>query len=78
MTHNCLHILNTTSDTFVGPTLGSVKEQLVLLLNSLSASVAVKFVVCLDVRLSGIISPEDLCIESDYCISLPNILGENQ
>lgn len=46
MAHNCLHILNTTLDTFVGPTLVSVEEQL-LLLNSVSASVAVKFTVWL-------------------------------
>lgn len=61
MTHNCLHILNTTLDAFVGPTLASVDEQLVLLLNSVSAPVSVKFIVWLDVRLSGIISPGNLC-----------------
>ena len=61
MTHNCSHLLNTTSDAFVGPTLVSVKEHLVLLLNSISAPVAAKFIAWLDVGLSGIISPGNLC-----------------
>lgn len=78
MTHNCLHILNTTLDTLVRPTLVSVKEQLVLLLNSVSVPVAVKFIVWLDVRLSGIISLGSLCLVFNCCISFPNILDEKQ
>lgn len=56
----------------------SVKEQLVLLLSSISAPVAVKFIAWLDVRLSGIISLGNLCLAFDCCISFPDILDEKQ
>lgn len=55
-----------------------MKEQQVVLLNSVAVPVAVKSVVWLDVMLSGIISPGNLCLALDYCISFTDIFDKQQ
>lgn len=55
-----------------------MKEQQLVLLNSVAVPVAVKFLVWLGVTLSGIISPGDLYLELDCCISFPDILDKKQ
>lgn len=55
-----------------------MKERQLVLLDSIAVPLAGKFVVWLDVRLSGIISPGNLYLALGCCISFPDILDKKQ